>query len=254
MASNEEQQTQTETETETHTQTTTMKVAEEEDDPPTLSPYALEALQQFLSSQSKREDEQKQQQEENDGAMPLLPEDWRMSQFWYSPETAISVAQEVFSLLSHFPHSDVPPSVACVSCPTLFLYLKKLYPTMSMQLLEYDRRFDQYGSDFTFYDYNVPEDLPEPMKHGYQIVVADPPYLSEECLKKVAQTIKFLAQPGKVFLLLLTGEVQKDRAAKLLGLQPCGFRPEHSSKLGNEFRLYTNYNPGERLGGWELED
>lgn len=53
---------------------------------------------------------------------------------------------------------------------------------------------------------------------------------------------------------ICAGEVQKDRAAKLLGLQPCGFRPEHSSKLGNEFRLYTNYNPGERLGGWELED
>ena len=48
---------------------------------------------------------------------------------------------------------------------------------MNVQLLEYDKRFDQYGSDFTFYDYNLPEDLPQEMKHGYQIVVADPPYL-----------------------------------------------------------------------------
>ena len=45
--------------------------------------------------------------------------------------------------------------------------------------------------------------------------------------------------------------MQKERAAELLGLYPCGFRPQHSSKLGNEFRLFTNYDPGTRLGGWE---
>lgn len=49
----------------------------------------------------------------------------------------------------------------------------------------------------------------------------------------------------------LVGDVQKDRAAELLGLHPCRFRPQHSSKLGNEFRLFTNYDPGMRLGGWE---
>lgn len=53
---------------------------------------------------------------------------------------------------------------------------------------------------------------------------------------------------------LFVGEVQKDRAAEFLGLHPCGFRPQHSSKLGNEFRLFTNYDPGMRLGGWEREN
>ncbi|TYI76282.1 hypothetical protein E1A91_D06G065300v1 [Gossypium mustelinum] len=48
-------------------------------------------------------------------------------------------------------------------------------------------------------------------------------------------------------------EVQRDRAAELLGLRACNFRPRHSSKLGNEFRVFTNYDPGERLGGWEQE-
>ncbi|KAI4365419.1 hypothetical protein MLD38_021404 [Melastoma candidum] len=54
-------------------------------------------------------------------------------------------------------------------------------------------------------------------------------------------------------LCIFSGEVQKDQAAQLLGMRPCVFRPKHSSKLGNEFRLFTNYNPGMRLGGWELE-
>lgn len=48
---------------------------------------------------------------------------------------------------------------------------------MPVQLLEYDKRFEQYGSDFTFYDYNRPEDLPLELKHAFDVVVADPPYL-----------------------------------------------------------------------------
>ncbi|TYI61168.1 hypothetical protein E1A91_D10G153900v1 [Gossypium mustelinum] len=47
--------------------------------------------------------------------------------------------------------------------------------------------------------------------------------------------------------------VLRDRAAELLGLRACNFQPRHSSKLGNEFRMFTNYDPGERLGGWEQE-
>lgn len=235
---------------------------EEDDDSPTLSPFALEALRQFLAEQdqlpipSADGVEAAEEREKGREAVALLPEDWRLSQFWYSPDTADTVAQEVFSLLPQSTADDdeSSPLVACIACPTLFAYLKKKYPNVSVQLLEYDKRFEQYGNDFTFYDYNLPEELPQAMKHAYQIVVADPPYLSEECLEKVAQTIAFLAHPGRYFLLLLTGEVQRDMAAKLLGLHPCGFRPHHSSKLGNEFRVFTNYDPGNRLGGWDLEE
>lgn len=54
-------------------------------------------------------------------------------------------------------------------------------------------------------------------------------------------------------LYIISGEVQKDRAAEIFGMRPCAFRPKHSSKLGNEFCLFTNYDPEMRLGGWELE-
>lgn len=54
---------------------------------------------------------------------------------------------------------------------------QKIDPSVPAQILEYDKRFEQYGSEFTFYDYNLPEDLPPSMKHSYPIIVADPPYL-----------------------------------------------------------------------------
>ncbi|THG22996.1 hypothetical protein TEA_010295 [Camellia sinensis var. sinensis] len=193
--------------------THTHSVPEDEDGPPMLSAEALEALKDFLSDQNRNGEEEEE--------VALLAEDWRLSQFWYDRHTAETVAKE------------------------------KIDPNVSLKLLEYDKRFEQYGGEFTFYDYNQPEQLPSSLKNAYQIIVADPPYLSKECLEKVTQTISFLVQPGNVYLLLLTGEVQKDRAAELLGLHPCGFRPQHSSKLGNEFRLFTNYDPGMRLGGWE---
>ena len=65
------------------------------------------------------------------------------------------------------------------------------------------------------------------------------------------QEIKLYPRLGVliVVLQLLVGEVQKEKAAEILGLHPCGFSPQHSSKLGNEFRMFSNYDLGMRLGG-----
>ncbi|KAG6604311.1 EEF1A lysine methyltransferase 1, partial [Cucurbita argyrosperma subsp. argyrosperma] len=220
----------------------------DDDDPPLLSSHALAALKEFLDEQAQTQpDVHLESGVSEDSEVALVTEDWRLSQFWYDRDTAETVTNEVLTLCQNFES----PRVACIACPTLYTYLKKLGPHVSAQLLEYDERFSQHGSEFTFYDYNEPEELPMELKHDFQIVIADPPYLSKECLEKVTRSISFLAQNRESYLLLLTGEVQAERAAELMGFHPCGFRPHHSSKLGNEFRLFTNYDPGSRLGGWE---
>ena len=60
-----------------------------------------------------------------------------------------------------------------------------------------------FGEDFQFYDYKEPLDLPLDLKQSFDIVIADPPFLSEECLCKTAVTVKFLA---KEKILLCTGK------------------------------------------------
>ncbi|OAY75596.1 protein-lysine N-methyltransferase N6AMT2-like isoform X1 [Ananas comosus] len=222
---------------------------DEDDDRPALSARALEALREFLSEQSAAQSFAGGEAEEEEEEVRLVAEDWRLSQFWYDRITAETLAEEIRRICDSDPSS--PSSVACIACPTLYVYLKKLNPDISANLLEYDKRFEQYGDDFVYYDYNQPEELPAVLKHACNIIVVDPPYLSKECLEKVAQTVSFLARPQGPFLLLLTGEVQKDRALELLNVKPCSFRPQHANKLGNEFRLFTNYDPAERLGGWE---
>lgn len=95
-----------------------------------------------------------------------------------------------------------------MSAPSVYQKLKQGVvdgsDRVSVVVLEYDRRFAAYGDDFIFYDYNEPLSLAAgAAPQSFDVVLADPPYLSEECLSKVAKTIKYLSK-GKV--LLCTGE------------------------------------------------
>lgn len=98
--------------------------------------------------------------------------------------------------------------IACVSAPSVYQKLKQGVvdgsDRVSAVVFEYDRRFASYGDDFIFYDYSEPLCFStNVVPQSFDVVLADPPYLSEECLSKVAETIKYLSK-GKV--LLCTGE------------------------------------------------
>lgn len=88
-----------------------------------------------------------------------------------------------------------------MSTPSVYLKLRELHrEDLAVHLFEYDRRFSIYGEEFIFYDYNNPLDFPVNIApHSFDIVIADPPYLSEECLRKTSETIKYLTQ-GKILL------------------------------------------------------
>ncbi|KAG8648787.1 hypothetical protein MANES_08G038900v8 [Manihot esculenta] len=151
---------------------------DDDDDLPMLSSHALAALKEFIEEQNQLNVEKHSEEtghEESGEKVTLVAEDWRLSQFWYDPLTAETVAKEVIALLGN--NSNPSSRVACIACPTLYAYIKKIKPNVFVQLLEYDKRFEQYGSDFTFYDYNQPEELPSELKQAFQVVVADPPYL-----------------------------------------------------------------------------
>ncbi|EGV92225.1 N(6)-adenine-specific DNA methyltransferase 2 [Cricetulus griseus] len=161
----------------------------------------------------------------------------QLSQFWYSQDTALRLAQEAIAAAGE------GGRIACVSAPSVYQKLRELHrEDISVYIFEYDRRFAIYGEEFVFYDYNNPLDLPGRIpEHSFDIVVADPPYLSEECLRKTSETVRFLTR-GKV--LLCTGAVMEEQATQLLGVKMCKFIPEHSRNLANEFRCYTNYDSG----------
>lgn len=60
--------------------------------------------------------------------------------------------------------------------------------------MDIDTRFAAYKEDFQIYDYKkpLPPHIPEDWEGIFDIVVLDPPFLSEECITKCALTAKFL--------------------------------------------------------------
>lgn len=118
-------------------------------------------------------------------------------------------------------------------------FKKTIFDLFSVILLEYDRRFEVHGSNFIFYDYNTPLKLPSDLEHTFDLVVADPPFLSEECIEKTSETIKHLAKDK---IIVCTGAIMKERVEKLLDLKQCEFQPQHRNNLANEFSCYANFD------------
>lgn len=106
-----------------------------------LSAETFSALQAFYKEQESREiamaglrsnstDQQQQQQQ--------LDEDWQLSQFWYDDQTAETLANEVVRAADSVASSASAPAddrgtkvaIACVSCPTLYLAIKRLFPDL----------------------------------------------------------------------------------------------------------------------------
>ncbi|XP_054384764.2 EEF1A lysine methyltransferase 1 isoform X4 [Pongo abelii] len=163
----------------------------EDDETPQLSAHALAALQEFYAEQK----QQIEPGEDDKYNIGIIEENWQLSQFWYSQETALRLAQEAIAAVGE------GGRIACVSAPSVYQKLRELCrENFSIYIFEYDKRFAMYGEEFIFYDYNNPLDLPERIAaHSFDIVIADPPYLSEECLRKTSETIKYLTR-GKILL------------------------------------------------------
>lgn len=196
--------------------------SDDDDDVPRLSAATLAALQEFYVEQMSE-----------DQSMPK--EDWQLSQFWYDDKTAQLLAEEALAITGD------GGRIACLSCPSVYRKLREFArDNVSICCLEYDERFSMFGNDFVFYDYNDPLNLPEGFEKAFDVVIADPPFLSEECLRKTAITVKHLAKDR---VILCTGAVMEDLARELLSVVSCQFKPRHSNGLANEFHCYTNYKP-----------
>uniref|UniRef100_A0A1B6GV00 Protein-lysine N-methyltransferase g.8434 n=1 Tax=Cuerna arida TaxID=1464854 RepID=A0A1B6GV00_9HEMI len=210
---------------------------EEDDDIPQLSTDTLKALQEFRLEQSEKElklMEIMKQSNPVDISNLSFGEDWQLSQFWYCEETAISLAKAATKVVGY------KGNIALISCPTLYKHIKALAPDCKVSLLEYDSRFAVIaGEAFVQYDYNFPLDVPRELASQCDLVLMDPPFLSEECLTKTSVTAKFLA---KNKIVLCTGAVMEDFAMRLLDLKKCSFEPKHQNNLANKFYCFANFD------------
>ena len=106
-----------------------------------------------------------------------MSEDWQLSQFWYDEATCNGLEKIVKGALG----SQVAVGrVCCISSPTLMKHFvaQKSFANEQVTLLEYDRRFATFNN-FYFWDYNEPLKLEPELKNKFDVIIADPPFLSE---------------------------------------------------------------------------
>ncbi|KAB7498832.1 Protein-lysine N-methyltransferase n6amt2 [Armadillidium nasatum] len=210
-----------------------MSDTETNDDPPQLSAETMKALLEFYEEQEERE--QKLQEISEDRVPDTFEENWNMSQFWYSEETADALAKECLRVI------EDEGKIACISCPTLYRSIKKLKEDSYCNIFEYDTRFAVFKEEFIFYDFKAPLDVPRQLRGEFSVLIADPPYLSNDCLTKTAITIKFLAKPDAK-IILCTGSIMEELADRLLKLKRCKYPIKHNKRLSNPFVCYANYD------------
>lgn len=120
-----------------------------------------------------------------------------------------------------------------------------------MHIFEFDKRFEAYGTDFVHYDLNCVGRNPDYLKEHHQqydLIVADPPFLSQECIAKTCEIITRLQRNQKESkVILCSGEVVEPWLTARLPVLKCSFRPEHERNLGNEFVSYANFNLDEYI-------
>ena len=269
---------------------------EDEDELPQLAPDTLRLLQEFTAekeahqksfeaikarSEATFDDAQNQYNESaangsnTDISMDLFTEDWNASQFWYTPETATTIASAILN------SAKEDSAIAIVSAPSVYVALKKLLdqPSISasetdaipvsrskpqVYLLEYDTRFAIFGQDFVHYDFQHPLRLPAELKGRFDRIICDPPFLSEDCQTKTALTVRWLARSwvastsassaGQtetasdgdqgLSLVMCTGERMEAVVHKLyakVGVRTTDFGPVHACGLSNEFLCYANF-------------
>ncbi|CAI5445730.1 unnamed protein product [Caenorhabditis angaria] len=205
------------------------------DDVPELSADTLAALAAFRAEQ--------EASLTNENAS--ISEDWQLSQFWYNDDTSRKLVREgITTALKNVQNSEIP-YIGCVSSPTLVRFFHETEEYKSgkfhLRLFEYDDRFGlKFPDEFVHFDYKSPTVLPPELVGKFDVIIADPPFLAAECLIKTAHSVRLLGKPD-VKIVLCTGAIMEDYAARLLAMHRTEFEPKHANNLANDFACFANY-------------
>ena len=164
-----------------------------------LSPETLAALMELY-------DEKNKTKIEEDG-FEKIDEDWELSQFWYTKETA----DNIILLIGKYAKKHKKENIALLCAPSLYrAYLrnKDELENLNFALFEYDKRFSIFGEGFNFYDLNKPLEMDSKHHKKYDIIVADPPFLNKETVQKVAESMKLISNEGSMKIFITGLQVQ----------------------------------------------
>lgn len=218
----------------------------------------------------------------------LVTEDFQQSQFWYSTPFAYHLADCIHSHLKALSAQlGRRARIAFLCSPTAFVAFQDRYGQrsssedsvvsgwqsgMNLFMFEIDERFivAARNGGFVKYDFNTPLKGLAEMRHSFDMVVIDPPFLNEKTTLLVAQTVHHILQPPTAIataakdehvleqggsILLLTGERISAFASKTYPfpgqppLAKTAMDVQHDGgRLSNEFGAWASWRGAGNFG------
>ena len=196
-----------------------------------LSPETLAALMEFY------EEKNINIKEDN---YDKIDEDWELSQFWYTKETA----DNIIKLIANYAEKNKKVNIALLCTPSLYrAYLrnKNQMENLNVALFEFDERFSIFKDAFNFYDLNKPLDIDKIHNKKYDIIVADPPFLNEETIHKVSETMRLISNENGIKIFITGIQVEDSIIKEFPELKLTNIKIEHDKKrLQNPFGFFCN--------------
>ena len=113
---------------------------------------------------------------------------------------------------------------------------------LNFALFEYDKRFSIFGDNFNFYDLNNPLEIDVKHHKKYDIIIADPPFLNKETIKKVAESMRLLGNNTSMKIFITGLQVQENVIEEFPELKlQSNIKIEHDKqRLQNPFGFFCS--------------
>jgi hypothetical protein len=194
-----------------------------------LSPETLAALMEFY------EEKNINIKEDN---YDKIDEDWELSQFWYTKETA----DNIIKLIANYAEKNKKVNIALLCTPSLYrAYLrnKNQMENLNVALFEFDERFSIFKDAFNFYDLNKPLDIDKIHNKKYDIIVADPPFLNEETIHNVSESMRLISNENSIKIFITGIQVEDSIIKEFPELKLTNIKIEHDkNRLQNPFGFF----------------
>jgi len=178
----------------------------------------------------------------HDAAQSFLentPQNSRLNQYWYSRATIKVLCEAITEVASG-------KRVAFLSTPSLYFALP-IEERKNCTLFERD---EIWANDpgFEMYNFNKAEDVNPTLRHSFDMVVVDPPFITHDVWEKYATTTKILLKaydteeskdPGHVIATTVAENI--DIMDELFHAKPTVFRPTIPN-LVYQYNVYTNFD------------
>uniref|UniRef100_A0A0G4I283 Uncharacterized protein n=1 Tax=Chromera velia CCMP2878 TaxID=1169474 RepID=A0A0G4I283_9ALVE len=181
------------------------------------------------------------------------PENGDLNQYWYSPPTVSALVQEVEAQQTQTcgtwngetanPEFGGMRRTAFLSTPSLYFSLTRAEVQGNSKFFDIDSQWAGHPG-FVQFDFRKPEAIPQEERGAYDMVVIDPPFITEEVWSQYATAASMLLRQGGGGRLLLSTVAENLEMLRRVfnepRLVPLPFKPS-IPHLVYQYDLFANF-------------